>query len=163
MKLKHPALYCQSLKLDDELFELKINEDNIPIVQHGSTHYKDIYKLTIDFPLLTKGRNIEVLSQLANFLFQGTSYKFINNISEYKESYLNRIEFEKNSLDFLPERLIDHGIFDLNSMHPPVINGKELTFYVYDDHTGVPYKVTCPFPIPANVKAVYSLLPYSES
>lgn len=157
---KHQFIPNLMIDLDNISFECKLDDHHNPVITHDSKKYKNLFSLIEDFPELKKATNMKLLVQAANFLFQGVSYHLIEDINIFKEAYLNRIEYEKNSLDYMPVRLIDHGIFDVSIMHPPQIIGDELIFFVQDDRSGIPYRVTCLYPITQASKGTYHLLPY---
>lgn len=158
---QYHVLPCQVIRIGETELECQLDPHQKPFIATDGKKYREVNSLIEEFPELEKENNIDKLARLANFLFQGTTYHVIDNVETFKEAYLTRIEFEKNSLDYMPMRLIDHGVFDVNGMHPPKIEGTDLIFYAKDDHTGVPYRVTYPIGNP-NTKAAYQLLPYKE-
>lgn len=159
---KSAGLPTQNINFHGHAVECQIDPKNRPLVISEGHTFQSLHKLIEAYPELTDQKNFNQLAQLANFLFQGATYKFIDDISAYKEAYTDRIEFEQNTFDYMPMRLIDHGVFDINGMHPPRIINDEFVFFVKDFRTEVPYRVTCQYPFTEHAKGSYHLLPYAE-
>ncbi|MBA3958065.1 MAG: hypothetical protein H0X51_06700 [Parachlamydiaceae bacterium] len=138
-----------------------IDANKKPVILYKGKTYSQLQELTAAIPSLTEPNSLEAFASALNFFCSGTRYLFITNIPEFQEDYLNRIEFEQNSFDYIPNRIIDHGIFDTSKMHPPQILNDELVFFVQDDYTQLPYRASCPYPIETPTPKVrYQLLPY---
>lgn len=161
MKATKDLQHGRPLKINNAEVELHLDDQRHPKIAVKGLTYSSLHKLVVAYPELSEAKNIKTLAQLSNFLFQGHSYQFIDDISAFKEAYLNQIEFDKNSMDYMPSRLIDHGIFDVNIMKAPSIENGEFIFYVKEDRTGIPYRVSCPYPFEDKPKATYHLLPYA--
>lgn len=134
-----------------------------PLVRSGDKTYQSLFGLTQAIPVLELNDHLKALAKIANFLSGGAEYQFIEDISKYQEEYLNRVEFEQNSFDYIPNRIIDHGIFDVSVMHPPRIINNELVFYVKNDQNQLPYCVSVAYPITKESDGIrYQLLPYAR-
>lgn len=139
-----------------------LDHERHPLVIYGNHSTSKIETLVKAFPVLKEQENYSILAYLINFLARGLEYQFIENITKYKEEYTNRVEFEQNSFDYIPRRIIDHGVFDITVMHAPRVLKEEFVFYVKEDHTGLPFCVHADFPIHENQKVRYQLLPYAN-
>lgn len=162
--VKNKASSIQRIKVNDEIeLVCQIEKDQQQTITYGKDKYKTLHSLLKKVPELTEPQHFAALAQLTNFLAKGFEYQYIENTKQFKEDYLNRIEFEKNSFDYIPNRLIDHGIFNVMVMHPPHIINNELVFFVKNAQNDLPFKVSCPFPITSETPNVlYQLLPYSR-
>lgn len=161
-KLKSSPTTIYNIKLHNFDLQCQIDQHRHPMVTIGEKSYTTLYGLIKAVPILSEQKQIKNLSKIANFLCNGVEYLFIDDIPKYQEEYLNRVEFEQNTFDYLPNRIIDHGVFDVTGMHPPRIINDELVFYVKNDHTEVPYRVIIPYPIiKETLEARYELLPYA--
>jgi hypothetical protein len=139
-----------------------LDSERHPFVNHGPHSNSKIANLVKTFPFLEEQDNYSTLAYLINFLERGLEYQFIENINQYKEQYTNRVEFEQNSFEYIPQRIIDHGIYDVTVMHAPRVIKDEFVFYVKEDHTGLPFCVRADFPIHSAQKVRYQLLPYAS-
>lgn len=152
-----PSILLQTGELECHLDHGK------PLVKFEGKTYKTLHGLFEGVPELQKLENIKNLAQAANCLYGGDEYQFIDDTVKFQEDYLNRVEFEQNTLDFLPSRIIEHGIFDVREMRPPRIVSSELVFYVQQKKTDMPYRVSIPYPVPSGKFPVhYELLPFTE-
>lgn len=164
-EVKSDNLSVQSVKFGKRLLELQVNPDNegAPVISIHSKEYKSLSDLLQDLPELFEKQNIKVLALLANFLFQGNKFQFIDDIAAFQQHYQNQIELESRSFEPKLRRLSDYGLFDTSGMHDPKIVDNNLIFYVKDAYTNLPYRVTCRFPITAKIPDVkYETLPYAE-
>ena len=163
--VKHKVIPVQTIKWSHHIQLGCHLESNQPIIIYNEKKYASLAELCTDMPEFLLGSvDLKKVAQLLNFLTKGTAYQVIDNTKRYKEEYLERIEFEKNSFDYLPVRLSDHGVFDVTAMHTPQIVREEFIFYVKNAETYVPYRVRCPFPINVEKPNLdYQLLPYSAA
>ncbi len=139
-----------------------MTENKIPVVIYGGHKYINLDGLLNAIPHIANSKLLE-LCYLVSFFYGGSEYEFIENIDDFKEKYLNVIEFDKNSLDYNPDRLIDHGEFNIRVMHSPRIVDNELVFFVQNIKSKLPYRVSCPYPIPSGkMDVTFHLLPYAD-
>lgn len=140
-----------------------LDSNHQPIIIYKEKKYTSMHDLCMELPEFLSGTiDLKKLAHFLNFMSKGIGYEVIDNIKRYKEDYLARIEFEKNSFDYLPVRLRDHGVFDVSVMHSPQIVREEFIFFVKNADNNVPYRVNCPFPInPETPNLNYQLLPYT--
>lgn len=156
-KSKIPLLVVYHEKVE---FHCHFDSDHHPIVEVENQTYKTFLSLFEAFPSLLKDHS--AYAKLANFIFKKTEYLFIEDIAKYQEEYLERVEYEKNTFEYIPDRIIDHGIFDVFAMHPPKNVDHQLIFFVKHYHTQIPYRASCPFPIEREKYEIrYQLLPYA--
>lgn len=151
------------IRINNEIeLECLIDADKQPTIIYNNHKYKTLHSLLEMIPALSEPQSLQPLAYVVNFFAKGFDYQYIENIKQFKDDYLNRIEFEKNSFDYMPDRLIDHGVFNVVVMHPPLIINNELVFFVKNIQSGLPFKVSCPFPITSEFSSpLYQLLPYS--
>jgi len=133
-----------------------------PTILYKNTKYLTLQSLLEDAPNIGHSGPLKSLALLVHFFCGLKEYNFIENIAKFKEDYLTTIEHEKNTLEYMPERLIDHGIFDLSGMQYPTLEELDLTYYVQSKKTLLPLKAFCPYPLPqSNIQIRYQLLPYA--
>lgn len=159
-KQSHNVIHTISLQGVE--LQCLLDKDMHPSVIHGAHSHQTLYSLVKALPTLEHPDHLKALAYLVNFFSHGLAYQYIDNISSFKEQYLERVEFEQNTFDYLPVRISDHGVFDTSVMHPPHIIQDELVFFVKEESTGIPTCVRCPYPIKADQQARYQLLPYAS-
>lgn len=159
--IKNQAKYLQVIDFHGKNLKCEMSH-NKPVINDDNTVFTSIPELLKEYPTLTRVENITALCQAINFLSGGLEYQFIDDIPKYQEEYLNQVEFEKNSLDYNPNRLIDHGVFDINDMRGPRIHEGVIVFYVKNSHNSIPYKVTYSLSDEKNNLPRYELLKYAE-
>lgn len=145
-----------------ELFFL-FDHHHHPIIEANGISYSSLKTLLQSHPQIRQNQYLEKLAQIANFLVKGIEFQYIENIELFKENYYQKIDSEQAS--FLDDGLAlkDYGIFDLSSMHAPLLKDKSLIFFVKHDYLGVPYRVTLFFPIENDLpKMTYELLPIKK-
>lgn len=144
-------------KLGDQLFELCLSEENLPCVSY---HGKDFTKIP---ELLHACKEISrhplVASKLINFLIQGLRFEVILQPDEFKANYRARIKAEKDTSSLDVPRTSSFGIFNVDEIVEPKLQGDQLIFYAEDLDTGVPYRVTYSFSDQAKPPCKYQLLP----
>jgi hypothetical protein len=151
------------VKIEGIPLQLQFDPHNRPCVKFGSASFTLILPLMQAIPALARLHHLKELAHILNFLLSGNEYHFIEDIKQFQDAYLERVEFEHNTLDYLPSRMTTHGVFDLSAMHPPKISNGKLIFYVKNNYSGVPYRVICPYPITSDTPQLwYQLLPYQE-
>jgi hypothetical protein len=138
-----------------------LTTDEIPCVEWEDQFYNHIWLLVQKIPAFSDPRHLKEFSEVSNFLWKGLSFQFINCITDYQKFYLEQIELEKNHPgDIFPFRLTDYKIFDVSIMHEPRLQEGHLSYFVYNNETGLPYRVVCPFPYNSNSTLVhYQILP----
>jgi hypothetical protein len=161
-KLKQTTTPVQTIKVNKTEIMFYLDHDQHPIVISSGNTHRSLHHLIQSMPELSNPDYLSQLAHLINFFSQGTDYHVIDDIPKFQEAYLERIEYEKNSFDYMPLRIIDHGIFDVRVMHPPRVINRELIFFVQQDHTQLPYRVSCSYPIEREkLDTRYQLLPYA--
>lgn len=142
--------------------ECYLEAGKTPYIIYEKKRFDHLHAIIKAIPDLANPKQLEPLACLVNFMAKGEEYQIIENTKQFQEEYLNQIEFERNSLDYIPDRLIDHGIFDVKVMHSPRIINDEFIFFVKNMQSGIPNRVNCPYPISnENPKILYQLLPYA--
>jgi hypothetical protein len=151
------------IRLNNMEIHFYFNEDNKPTIEIKGKAYTSLSSLFRDFPFFSRLKNQEKIAQLINFLLKGLEFYYIENITEFQESYRKQIEIEQLYPEEAPLYL-KYGIYDVSIMHPPLIKNRQLIFFVKQDYTQMPYQVTVPFPIvQETVMAYYELLPFIAS
>lgn len=135
--------------------------NQMPLVERDGEFYNHIWLLSQQLPLLSDPTYIHQFAEISNFLWKGLQFQFIDQIADYQRFYIERIELERKCpTDIFQFRLTDFKIFDVSVMHDPRINEKELSFFVYNTSSALPYRVVCPFPyIEASALVHYQILP----
>ena len=133
-----------------------------PFVKCEGSLFNHIWLLTQYSGHFSNPQYIREFAEISNFLWKGTSFHFIENIKDYQRYYLEQIEKENHCpLDLFPYRLTDYQIFDVRCMHEPRVIEGMLYYYVFQDATRLPYKVSCTFPyISTSTVVRYQILPY---
>lgn len=139
-------------------------EDETPVVEFDFQTFNHIWILNQHLPSLSDPLYIKEFAEIANFLWKGLSFTFIDQIEEYKKFYIEHVELEKqHPSDVFPFRLTDYQIFDVSVMHDPKIEKNLLHFFVYQTATAIPYQVVCPFPYDSSSTVVrYQILPIKQ-
>jgi len=160
-KLEHKPISIQKFVFLKQEFSCEI-KDRHPLISVEKERYQSVCELLKAYPDLTRIENLNQLAYVVNFLSAGVDYQLIEDIVTFQEKYLAQVDFEKNSYDYLPQRITDHGIFDITGMTGPRMIDQTLVFYVRSTHNGLPYCVRFPLPFDGNTLAQYQLLPYAE-
>lgn len=150
-----------TIDVDGTPLNCQFDEKQHPLVVHGAHKYSSLHNIVKGIPSLQHPDNLVALAKIVNFMLKGTACTYIDDIRKFQEDYQTLVEYEQNTLEYLPVRITDHGVFDVRVMHSPAVVKHELVFYVEDANTHIPYLVHCPFPFETEtVPARYSLLPY---
>lgn len=150
----------QMLSLENLEFFFLFNHQHKPIVEIQGHQFSSLHKLIQKFPLINQPQHLDILAQIANFLAKGLEFQFIQNIDSFRENYYQQIETEQSSLLYEGFNLKDYGVFDLSTMHAPLLIDQKLSFFVKHDYLGIPYKVTLMNPVDCNSpNIIYELLP----
>jgi hypothetical protein len=136
-------------------------QNQIPMVEFNHQFFNHIWLLVQQLNLLSDPIYLKEFAEVANFLWKGSQFYFIDCITDYQKFYLEQIELEKKCpSDIFPYRLTDYKIFDVFVMHDPLLEEEQLLFFVYHAATGLPYRVVCPFPYTSSSTLVhYQILP----
>lgn len=139
----------------------QLDRHHHPLVTIEGKIYHSVLKLLRAFPEIEE--NVGAVARLVNFLCSNNEYTFIEDIAKFQEEYVDRVEFEQNSFDYIPDRIIDHGVFNITVMHSPKVVDNQLIFYVKNENSQLPYRVSCAYPIQSESPEVrYQLLPYAS-
>lgn len=132
-----------------------------PLVERDGEFYNHIWLLCQQLPLLSDPAHISIFAEIANFLWKGLQFQFIDQIADYQRFYNEQVDLERRCpTDIFQFRLTDFKIFDVSVMHEPRIDGNELSFFVYHASSALPYRVVSPFPyIEASALVHYQILP----
>ena len=137
------------------------DEDNRPAIDAHGKVFSSLFDLLKEVPDLAFPRYLDKIAQIINFFNKGLEFQYIDNIENFKEDYLLRIEAEQLQWDGRQPRLSDFGIFNVETIHPPLIIKDKLVFFVKNDYTSIPYRVSIQFPfIDESILAHYELLPH---
>lgn len=149
--------------IDEETAECILSDDG-PVIQFQEKRFTDLSALSEASPALMQVQNLSLYCRIANFLCNGISFMFIEDIQAYQKGYGQRRSYEKRRTEGLESSAADFGPFEVSGMHTPRIEGGNLVFYVEDAYYGIPYRVTSPFPVSKERgNPTYSLLPYGEN
>lgn len=132
-----------------------------PLVEYREQLFQHLWMLCQQCTLLTDPAYLKEFAEVSNFLWKGTSFQFIESISDYQTFYLRQIELEKeHPTDVFPYRLTDYKIFDVSVMHEPMLIENQVHFFVFQTETGLPYRVVSPFPYTSlSLLVHYQILP----
>lgn len=156
--------YIKSIQLNNDKVFL-ILKNQIPIVEYNDEPFSHLWFLVAKLPSLSNPKYIRAFSEISNFFWKGLQCQCIESIDLYQRNYMNQVDLErKYPADLFPYRLTDYKIFNVEVMHEPKIDLGQLIYFVYNIHTGLPYRVVCPFPYPATVSTTirYQILPILE-
>lgn len=155
--------YIKSLQIGSDKVFLVLKNQN-PFVEYNDETLSHLWFLIEKLPALSNPKHIRHFAEIANFFWKGLQYQCINSIETYQKNYQDQVELEKQyPADIFPYRLTDYKIFDVSVMHEPRIDRGNLTFFVYNVQTGLPYRVVSPFPYPlASTRIHYQILPILE-
>lgn len=129
-----------------ELFFL-FDQAHHPAIEVKGIRYTSLGQLIQALPELTDKKHIDKLAQIANFLAKSLEFQYIEDIENFKESYLQQLEADELNLLQDTLKLRDYGIFDLSVMHPPHLIDHKLVFFVKHDYLSIPYKASLFTPI----------------
>lgn len=160
-KPKSRNLNVESFNIGQVVADCQIDSSGIPVIAIGDKTFTNLLTLIKAFPILESEDNIKSLALAANFLFQGIKFHIIDDASKYQTEYLKRIEFEEQNINQNLRRLSDYGIFDVSTIHEPKRVEGKFIFFVREDYTDLPYRVTFDSPIVSESPEVkYELLHY---
>lgn len=130
-------------------------EDKPCIEVDGITYTYDLLTdLFESFPTLFQ-LELDKTAQVVNFLASGLEYQFIENSDQFKEEFLQRLEGDKR---------YNYGLFDVSKMHSPIIRNSHFIFFVMEERTQLPYRVSMDLPYIEGISSIrYELLPYVNS
>lgn len=166
-----------------------ILDDKAPVVKVGTTVYVSLSKLIKDVPELLHEKYLTMYCKVANFLFTGIMFNFIENPEEYKRLYLKSLHDLASSDYIYPGStknaypieedcyrngqfanmdpytfLAETGPFDVTLMAVPQVKYGQLVFYVEDVIGQLPFRVISPYPYTREDSVVdYELLPPLKS
>ena len=143
--------YTITLQLDNQL----------PVVKFDDQLFNHIWILSQHLPLLSEIAYLKEFGIVSNFLWKGLDFQFIDCIVDYQKQYREQVELEKKCpSDVFPYRLTDYQIFDVSLMHEPKLESGTIHYFVFQTHTGLPYRVVSPFPYTSLSTVVhYQILP----
>lgn len=152
--------YHKEVLVGPHIVRLLLRNEN-PFVEFERQIFSHVWLLSQQLNLLSDSIYLKEFAEIANFLWKGLQFKFIENIQEYQNYYIQQIDLEKKfPTDIFPCRLTDYQIFDVSVMHHPILDEGQLLFFVYQESTNLPYRVVCPFPyISSSTLVHYQVLP----
>lgn len=153
----------RTIALGPYAIQLQIGKESFFASVNGEI-FVNLWLLVQELPLLSEPIYMNEFAQISNFFWKGPSFEVIDNIPEYQNYYLKQVALEKkHSPDVFPYRLTDYRIFDVSVMHDPELLENQLSYFVYQTNTGIPYRVNCPFPYRSTSTFVhYKILPILE-
>ncbi|CAM2007373.1 hypothetical protein [Acanthopleuribacter pedis] len=132
--------------------------DDQPCIRYRDRLYNNLPMLLDRAPHLGDKDELPAFAQIVNFMLAGGRFSYI----EHPQSFC--VEYERMMSHIEPDMepaFHRHGPFETDEISKPSLEADHLQFYVYQRHTMVPYRVTCPFPrITAADNIPYELLPY---
>lgn len=138
--------FIKELTIGPHLVRL-ILQDQKPVIEWSDKLFTHIWLLADQLQELNQELYIKEFAEISNFCWKGTSFQFIDSISEYQKHYRQRVKLEQqHPADLFEYRLTDFKIFDVSVMHAPQLKQGQLIFFVYHTTNGLPYRVVCPFP-----------------
>lgn len=148
-------LLVESYPIDSLELQCLLVEDE-PTVEISGQQFKSVPELAKAHPQLTAEEHIDTYCKLANFLFTGILYTYIDDPVAFTERYDHQVEeAEKTGNASNPP----FGPFCTDEIKKPKIENGELIFYVEDTYNRIPYRVRAAHPyLPDSGKAQYELL-----
>lgn len=150
----------KDISLGEDMVRLILDGDT-PSVQFRDLPFTQLWLLCNQCPCLCDPAYFKEFAEIANFLWKGSAFQYIDNIEGYQSFYLSQIELEKmHPTDVFPFRLTDYKIFDISVMHEPRLIENHLHFFVFQTETRIPYRVVSPYPYTSLSTLVhYQILP----
>lgn len=152
---------AQFLPFKDEMlfFHVVPTEDSDQAcIRYRETLYDSLPILLDRAPQLADKDELPVFAQIVNFMLSGNGFRYIQHPEAFCIEYEQMLDFKDPEME---PAFMRYGPFVTDEISRPQLNGDTLQFYVYQRHTMVPYRVTCPFPrITAADEIPYDLLPY---
>lgn len=155
------------IRIEEQELNFQFEEDKPIITYNGKIYYSP---QTLLQELLVSESHLDKIAQAINFFLNGLNFHFIEDIPKYQKEYQSRMDLEGMVLEGIAPTITHTGAFDVKSMHPPKIIDNHLVFFVINDYTEAPYKVSVPVRLEhmhAYMHAVetscYELLPYAKS
>lgn len=156
----HSSILIKEISIETETLRLLIHQ-NTPMVEYDNETFNHLWLLVEELPLLSDPAYLSAFAEISNFLWKGITFHCIEDIDDFQKRYKEQVILENNHpADVFPYRLTDYKIFDVSVMHPPLLMGGNLIYFVYNTANGLPYRVTCPFPyISTSTLVHYQILP----
>jgi hypothetical protein len=127
-------------------------EDRPCIEVEGITYSCNVWADLFDNFFVLFQSELDKAAQVINFLAFGLEYAFIEHLESFQEGFQQRIENDKK---------YNYARFDTSKMHPPQITNSHFVFFVMEEHTQLPYRVSITFPFIEGISNIrYELLPY---
>lgn len=153
----------QRIALENIEMHFFFDQEHEPAIDIAGQKYTSLSPLFLAYPTLSRPKNLSKAAQIINFLATGLDFRLIENIEEFKEDYLQRIESEQMGLVLDGPMISQYGVFDVSAIHPPTIKENFLIFFVKADYTQLPYRVQVSFPpIQEELEVSYELLPHTS-
>lgn len=126
-----------------------VDRFDTPAILVGDQRALNFPALLIAFPKLHKPELLVAYCQAALTFAARSGLRYIENIPAFQARHKRRscsayrMSLEDEGWN---HSSTDHGPFDLDAMHEPLVHGHQVTFFAEDDYFGVPYAVTVPYP-----------------
>lgn len=135
-------------EIQKQQFTLAFDDSDQPVIEFQGREYSSLTDLVAATPLLSDAKFLPQYTHIANFLLTGIGFMVIDDPVAFRRRY------EKNAGKLTPE----YGVYDISSIREPYIENGKLIFFAENNASGVPYKVTSPFPMDGS-ECSYDLLP----
>jgi hypothetical protein len=152
----------QLILIEDVEFSLFFDLNSQPAIEVQNQIFQSNEALFQAFPFILHPKHVIKTVQIANFLIKSLDFQYIENIEAFQTDYHQRIESEQASFTQQLPRLSDYGIYEVSCMHLPQMRKNQIIFFVKNDYTHLPYKVTITIEA-HNIEASYELLPHFSS
>lgn len=139
------ASYTEGNELNYTLSQNFSIDDQDKVIIIDEQEYKDIKSLIEQYPHLLNQENIEALIAFQFHFFDfDDEYTLINDVALFEKQYMEQIKNEDKGEEFDPykPRLNDFGIAAFEHMHNGKLVDDMITFYVQDNFTKLPYKIS---------------------
>jgi hypothetical protein len=97
--------------------------------------FSSVQEFTSKFPQATQIQNLEKLAIVSNFLVKGKKYSYIKEIAIFQRDYCEKVRNKSTE------------VVDISQMKKPTIENGKLIFYVEEEETERPYRVSLSYPI----------------
>lgn len=143
----------RELKVGSHDLKLGWDDSGSPVVVDGKHEIGYLDELVKKIPELTNPSYVESFAIIANFLFSGYDYEVIEDLEHFANHYRRRLQEDPS--------LAEYGVFDIDVIQKPSVSDHNAIFYVEQLSTGVPFRVSCPFPyVNRSRPFAYTPLPY---
>lgn len=121
-------------------------------VQLDDERYHSLERIVDKVESWKRGKGIRSFAEISNFLLEGLDFQVLASkgaIRRFKESSGSKQKAQ-----------VDYGVFNLQELRLPFVDGDYVIFYLRQQDSGIPFRAKVPFPYRVS-SAGYSYEPLS--